>query len=273
MEKKQIIINQANNVHDGPEVHVEISDKIALVILNSPPVNSLTTALLKNLGDAVDELNQNPGVKSIVITGTGRVFASGADIREMSGCKTDEEAKNMSSFGQMVFMKIEQSHKPVIAAINGICLGGGLELAMSCHIRICSDSIIMGMPEISIGMIPAFGGSYRLPLIVGKAKAIEMILTGCRISAEEALKSGLVNLIVPKNDLINEVKKFAGRLNVKSSFTMKLALKSITGCSGSDIDDAMEIESSYVGELYNGHDLKEGVFAFLEKRKPDFLDR
>ncbi len=267
---QQLTNNEPKKIND---LLIEISDKIALVTLNAPPRNSLTTGLLKNLGTAIDELTQNQDVKIIVITGTGRIFATGADINEMSECKSDTEAKNMSVVGQKVFLKIEKSPKPVIAAVNGICLGGGLELAMSCHIRIGSDNVIMGMPEISIGMIPAFGGSYRLPLIVGRAKAIEMILTGCRISADEAHKSGLLNLIVPGNNLMNDVKKFASRLKEKSSLTMRLALKSITEGSNSNIEKAMEIESSSVSELYNGHDLREGVFAFIEKRKPDFWDK
>lgn len=176
---------------------LEISEKIALISLDNPPVNALKIALLGNLDKSMGVLTKNPRVKVIIITGKDRIFSSGADIKEMSGRKSGKHAKAMSSLGQQVLQNIENSPKPVIAAINGFCLGGGLELAMSCHIRIASDHSILGMPEISLGMIPAFGGSFRLPRLVGKSKAIELILSGRKIQSDEALSIGLVDLIVP----------------------------------------------------------------------------
>jgi enoyl-CoA hydratase len=218
------------------------------------------------------ELDQDKNVKIIIITGKGRLFASGADISEMGRCKTSIQAKEMSQLGQKVFLNIENSSKPVIAAINGFCLGGGLELALSCHIRIASDNSIFGMPEIYLGMIPAFGGSYRLPGIVGTSRAIQMILTGDKINSKEAMAIGLVSMIIPKKELLDEVRKIAGKITGKSSASVRLALRSVFSGIGKDIVSAMEIESSGVGELYDMHDLKEGVYAFLEKRKPDFTD-
>jgi enoyl-CoA hydratase len=257
---------------NNPDLITTVSDKIAVVEINNYPGNSLSGELLVNLDSCLWELYQDINVKVIIITGSGRIFASGADIAEMGKCKTAEEAKQMSQLGQKVLMNIENSPKPIIAAINGFCLGGGLELALSCHIRISSEKSVMGMPEIFLGMIPAFGGSFRLPLIVGRSRALQMILTGDKISSSLALTMGLVDLVVPRDRLLIEAKKIAGKMTGKSSASMRLALKSVVMGEGKCIEDAMEIESSGVGELYDMHDLKEGVYAFLEERKPLFKD-
>lgn len=249
-----------------------ISEKIAVVEIDNPPLNSLSGELLLNLDTCINNLNQDKNVKIIILTGKGRLFASGADISEMGRCKTALQAKEMSQLGQKVFLNIENSLKPVIAAINGFCLGGGLELALCCHIRIASENSVFGMPEIYLGMIPAFGGSYRLPRIVGASRAMQMILTGDKINSADAMSIGLVSMIFPKKVLLEEVKKIAGKMTGKSSASIRLALRSVFLGMGKDIESAMEIESSGVGELYDMHDLKEGVFAFLEKRKPDFTD-
>lgn len=253
-------------------LRLEISDKIALISMDNPPVNALKIALLNKLDKTIGALNKNPGVKVIIITGKNRIFSSGADIKEMSTRKSGKHARAMSSLGQQVLRNIENCPKPVIAAINGFCLGGGLELALSCHIRIASDHSILGMPEISLGMIPAFGGSYRLPRIVGKSRAIELVLSGRKIRSEEALDMGLVDLIVPGNNLVQEARKCAGKWTGKSSASMKQVLYSITQGYYSDFSSAMDTESACVEELYNSHDLKEGIFAYLEKRKPEFRD-
>jgi len=255
-----------------PHLSTEISEKIAVVVINNPPWNCLSGELLMNLDSCFRELNQDKSVKVIIITGEGRLFASGADIAEMGRCETAEQAREMSKLGQKVFLNIENSPKPVIAAINGFCLGGGLELALSCHIRIASENSVFGMPEIYLGMIPAFGGSYRLPRIIGTSGALEMILTGDKIKSDEALAIGLVNRIIPREILMNEVKKIAGKMTGKSSASIRLALRSVFHGLGTDIVNAMEIESAGVAELYNMHDLIEGVHAYLEKRKPDFTD-
>jgi enoyl-CoA hydratase len=250
----------------------DISEKIAVVSINNPPMNCLSGELLISLDSTIRELNENRKVKVIIITGEGRLFATGADIAEMGRCATAEEAKRMSQLGQQVLLNIENSSKPVIAAINGFCLGGGLELALSCHIRIASEKAVFGMPEIYLGMIPAFGGSYRLTRISGSSRALQMILTGDKIKSGEALAIGLVNMLFPGETLMEEAKKLAGRMTGKSSASMRLVLKSILEGSCRNIDEAMEIESAGVAELYNMHDLVEGVHAFLEKRKPDFTD-
>ena len=261
-----------NTAQSNRYLNLEISDKIAHVSMDNPPVNALKIAMLNMLDKTMGELNKNPKVKVIIIIGKERIFSSGADIKEMSGRKSGKHAKAMSSLGQQVLLNIENSPKPVIAAINGFCLGGGLELAMSCHIRIASDHSIMGMPEISLGMIPAFGGSFRLPRLVGKSKAIELLLSGRKIRPDEALAIGLVDLIVPRETLLAEARKCANKWTGKSAASMKQVLRSITLGYNSNISTAMEIESACVEELYDSHDLKEGIFAYLEKRKPDFKD-
>ena len=254
------------------KLSVEISEKIAIVKIDNPPGNSLSDEVLKLLDKNFEELNMDPFVKVIILTGAERCFSTGADIKEMGNCKTAEEAKAMSVLGQKVLLNIENSRKPVIAAINGFCLGGGLELAICCHIRICSDHSVFGMPEINLGMIPAFGGSYRLPVIMGRSRAIQMILTGEKVTAEVALATGLVNKIVPKDLVMTEAMNLAGKLTARSSSTMGQMFKSMNKGAETDIVNAMKIESSCVGELYDMHDLVEGVHAYLEKRKPDFLD-
>lgn len=267
----QVTTEQKAQTHQY--LHLEISDRIALVTLDNPPVNALKIALLNKLDKTMGALNKNPRVKVIIITGKERIFSSGADIKELSTRKSGKHARAMSSLGQQVLLNIENSPKPVIAAINGFCLGGGLELAMSCHIRIASDHSILGMPEISLGMIPAFGGSFRLPRIVGKSRAIELVLSGRKIRSEEALAMGLVDLIVPGKTLVLEARKCAGKWTAKSAASMKQVLRSINLGYNSEISDAMDTESACVEELYNSHDLREGIFAYLEKRKPEFRDR
>ncbi len=253
-------------------LQLEIAEKIALVSLNNPPGNSLKMGLLQALEAMLDTLYSHKEVKVIILTGAGKTFASGADIDEISKLTSPQQAKEMSAYGQKVFLKLENGPKPAIAAINGFCLGGGLELAMSCHIRIASDRALMGLPEILLGIIPGFGGTQRLPRIVGMSKAAEMILSGDPIRAEEALAIGLVSKVVPKDTLIEETKKFAGKIISRSSFAMATALRSIGQGAQVDLARAMDIESACFGELYGTHDMKEGVAAFLEKRKPNFRD-
>jgi enoyl-CoA hydratase len=255
-----------------PNLLVEISEKIAIVKIDNPPGNCLSDEVLNLLDQQFEGLNKDPLVKVIILTGGERCFSTGADITGMGKCKTAEEAKAMSVMGQKVLLNIENSRKPVIAAVNGFCLGGGLELAICCHIRICSDHSVFGMPEIHLGMIPAFGGSYRLLKIMGRSRAIQMILTGEKFTSEVALATGLVNKIVPKELLMTEAMKLAGKLTTKSSSTMGQVLKSMITGAETDIVNAMKIETSCVGELYDMHDLVEGVHAYLEKRKPDFTD-
>lgn len=257
---------------DYKNLQIDISDKIAVVSLNNPPSNSLKSELLNDLDRWLDEFYGSNDCKIMILTGAGKTFASGAEISEIAKLESGEQAKSMSAAGQKIFLKLEQGPKPVIAAINGFCLGGGLELAMSCHIRIASDRALMGLPEISLGIIPGFGGTQRLPRLVGTGKACQMILTGDPIRSDEALSVGLVNAVVPKDQLIDEAKNLAKKIVSKSGRSVAQALKAIHQGLQTDIAQAMTVESSRFGELYGSEGMKEGLAAYLEKRKPDFKD-
>jgi enoyl-CoA hydratase len=254
-------------------LNVDVADKIGTIALNNPPGNSLKMPLLQELDKCLDAMFSNTEIKALIVTGEGKTFASGADIEEISKLTSKNQAKEMSAFGQKVFLKLENGPKPVVAAINGFCLGGGLELAMSCHVRIASDRAMMGLPEITLGIIPGFGGTQRLPRIVGMAKATQLILTGEPVRSDEALNIGLVQMVVGKDTLLDDAKKFAAKLTSKSGLAMRQALKSIGQGASLDIEKAMDCESTIFSELYGSHDMKEGVTAFLEKRKPSFQDK
>ncbi len=257
---------------DYQNLQIETADKIAVVSLNNPPSNSLKSELLSDLDRWLDEFHGKPDYKIMILTGAGKTFASGADISEIANLESGEQARAMSAAGQKIFLKLEQGPKPVIAAINGFCLGGGLELAMSCHIRIASDRALMGLPEISLGIIPGFGGTQRLPRIVGTGKAYQMILTGDPVRSDEALAIGLVNAVVPKEKLIDEAKNLARKIAAKSGRSVAQALKAVHYGLQTGISQAMDVESSRFGELYGSEGMKEGLAAYLEKRKPDFKD-
>lgn len=251
---------------------IETEGKLVTVYLNNPPSNSLRSELLQELDRWLDEFHQNQNFKVMILTGAGKTFASGAEITEIARLESGDQAKAMSAAGQSIFLKLEHGPKPVIAAINGFCLGGGLELAMSCHIRIASDRALMGLPEINLGIIPGFGGTQRLPRLVGTGKALQMILTGDPIRADEALSAGLVNLVVPKDQLLTNAHNLAGKIASKSSGSVREAIGAVMKGLQTDIRAAMDIESSCFGELYGSPGMKEGLSAYMEKRKPDFND-
>lgn len=252
---------------------LDIQDRVALIGLNNPPSNTLKMPLLKELEELLDKLAADDSVKCYIITGEGKMFAAGADIEEISKLTSADQAKEMSGYGQSVFMKLERGPKPVIAAINGICLGGGLELAMSCHIRIAGDRAKLGLPEISLGIIPGFGGTQRLQRIVGMSKATELILTGDYLRANDALAIGLISAAVPNDTVVEEAKKIAAKIVSKGAPALKQALEVIGRGSESSIQDSMAIEAAAFGELCKTEDMKEGITAALEKRRPQFKDK
>lgn len=251
---------------------IEPEGKIVTVSLNNPPSNSLRSELLQDLDRWLDEFHNRSEYKVMILTGAGKTFASGAEITEIAKLESGGQAQAMAAAGQKIFLKLEQGPKPVIAAINGFCLGGGLELAMSCHIRIASDRALMGLPEINLGIIPGFGGTQRLPRLVGSGKALQMILTGDPIRSDEALSAGLVNLVIPKDQLLSEAKNIAGKIASKSAGSIKQAILSVMKGLQTDIQSGLDIEASRFGELYGSPGMKEGLSAYMEKRKPDFND-
>ena len=260
-------------------IRTEVEDRIALLTIDHPPVNSFNKQVVTELDEAMDELLGDDEVKAIVITGGGtNAFVAGADIPEIQQlleAPGDEyvEAREFIERGQQVNLKIERATKPVIAAINGFCLGGGLELAMACHMRICSDRARLGQPEINLGLIPGWGGTQRLARIVGKGKALEMILTGDMITAQEAYRVGLVNKVVPAGATLKEARGLARKIVSKSMFPIAATLRAVTEGLEVGIEEGLAIEGEQFVNLADTGDIREGIGAFLEKRQPEFKDR
>jgi enoyl-CoA hydratase/carnithine racemase len=263
---------------DWQYIRTEVADRIAVLTIDHPPVNSFNKQVVTELDEAIDELLADDDVKAIVITGGGtNAFVAGADIPEIKALLDHPEegyaaAREFIKRGQGVTLKIEKATKPVIAAINGFCLGGGLELAMSCHMRICSDRARLGQPEINLGIIPGWGGTQRLARIVGKGKAVELILTGDMIRAQEAYRLGLVNKVVPAGAVLKEAQGLARKIVSRSKFPIAAALQAI--CEGIErtTEEGLKLEADQFVGLADTEDIREGVSAFLEKRQPQFKD-
>ena len=256
-------------------IQVEVKDKIAVLTIDHPPVNSFNVQVVTELEQAMDELLVDDEVKVIIITGGGtRAFIAGADIPEIKAALEQSDGlKETTGQGQALFLKIEKATKPIIAAINGFCLGGGMELAMSCHMRVCSDRAQLGQPEINLGIIPGWGGTQRLPRLVNRGKAIEMILTGDMITAQDAYRLGLVNKIVPHDAVLKEAQGLARKIASKSKLPIAAALRAITEGLALPTEEGLKIEADEFDKLGSSEDAREGVSAFLEKRPPQFKDK
>ena len=251
----------------------KIEEGVALVTLNHPPVNALTPELLAELDSTFDSLAKNEAVKAVVLTGAGRFFVAGADIRILASIPSSVEGEAMARQGQTILSKIEDCEKPVIAAINGACFGGGLELAMCCHIRLAAEGARLGQPEINLGIMPGFGGTQRLPRLIGRSKALELILTGEPISAREAMNLGLVSQVVSGDDLLRQAQGLARTVATKSQVALRASLRAIRQGSALNLSDGLDLEARLFGTLCDTEDRKEGAAAFLEKRQPRFKNR
>jgi enoyl-CoA hydratase len=253
-------------------VLVDREDRIAVVTINRPDkFNALNDEVVAEIGAAMDELAAEDDVHAIILTGAGeKSFVSGADIGMLQALKSPTDAVANSGRGQAVTLKIERLPKPVIAAINGYALGGGLELAMACDIRLAADTAKMGQPEIGLGLIPGYGGTQRLPRLVGKGMAKLMIFTGDMIDAEEALRIGLVQRVVPGAELLTKAKALATKLAEKAPLTMAACKRAINLGLEVDLERGLSIESLEFGVVSATEDYQEGTTAFLEKRKPVF---
>jgi len=251
---------------------VTIEDAVATVVVNHPPVNSLSAPVLRDLQAACEEIKSDPGVKAVIITGAGMFFIAGADIKEIAEIKDAEQGAALARQGERLFREIELMDIPVIAAINGMCLGGGTELAMACHMRIASDRAKIGQPEINLGIIPGFGGTQRLPRLVGTGKALEMILSGDSITAAEAKAIGLVNRVVPEAEVVKQAKGLAQRIAGKGRQAIARAMKAVREGIAMSLEDGLSLENQLFGEICETKDMREGVSAFLEKRQPRFAD-
>lgn len=250
---------------------VDQAESIAVVTINRPSkLNALNKATLNELHQAFSELDANPMVRAIILTGSGeKAFVAGADIAEFADFSV-EQGRELAAQGQaLVFDFIETRTTPVIAAVNGFALGGGLELAMACHFRIAADNAKMGLPEVTLGVIPGYGGTQRLPQLVGKGRALELILTANMLTAQEALACGLVNHVVTQEELLPFAQSLAAKIVKNSPVAMAHAIQAVNTYYNKDKDGfAQEIDS--FGTCFGTADFKEGTTAFLEKRKPEF---
>lgn len=243
---------------------------VGILSINRPDeLNALNSSVLEELDMAIDNISLDETIYVLIITGEGRAFVAGADISEMR-TKNSLEAREFAHKGLSVFRKIELMEKPVIAAINGFALGGGCELAMSCDIRLASDKAKFGQPEVGLGITPGFGGTQRLSRLVGLGIAKELIFTGKIIRADEAMKIGLVNNVVPGGDLMDAALKLANEIGSKGQLAIRYAKSAINRGIETDIDTGMEIEKDLFALCFATEDQKEAMSAFLEKRPADY---
>jgi enoyl-CoA hydratase len=249
----------------------ELSDGIARITINRPDkLNALNATVIAELGDAVTRVETDAAVRAVILTGAGpKAFVAGADISELAE-QTPLVGKARSVLGQQVFRRLERCWKPVIAAVNGFALGGGCELAMACHIRLASENAKFGQPEVKLGIAPGYGGTVRLPRLVGRGRALELLLTGTMIDAAEAHRIGLVNRVVPADRLMPESEALARLILENGPLAVRACLEAVDAGLDSSLDQALLLEADQFGLLSASADIKEGTKAFLEKRKPTF---
>lgn len=252
---------------------VEIEEGIATVTLNRPDVlNALNSQVFIELGEACANLGADDSVRVVIITGGEKVFAAGADIKQLASSTAVNVATSVRPSLQ-AFNIIENLHKPVIAAIAGYALGGGCELTLVADVRIAADNALLGLPEIKLGILPGGGGTQRLPRLIGAGKAKELIFSGDFISAEEALQIGLVNIVVPVDQLLIEAKKMAKKFAARGTVAIQLAKTCVNEGLRMDLDMGLQYEHKCFSLLFATEDQKEGMKAFIEKRKPNFQGR
>ena len=251
-----------------------VQDRVAVLTIDRPPVNALNGQTLLELEATFAEVVGDPEVKVVVITGGGQTaFVAGVDIKEIAALSSPSAVADAARKGQAVFDQIERADKPVIAAVNGVCLGGGNELAMACHMRIAGERARFGQTEVNLGLMPGWGGSQRLPRIVGKAKALELMLSGDMISAQEALRIGLVNKVVPDGEVLKAARDLARRIAAKSAVSTRLILEAVREGENQPLQEGLGLEVRQFVEAQRSEDAREGVTAFFEKRQPQFRDR
>lgn len=249
-----------------------LENNIFTITINRPDkMNAINRQVMADLKEVMDEVNDNDEIKSVIITGSGeKAFAAGADITEFTELN-QQEAMALAKYGQDVFFKVENCAKPVVAAVNGYALGGGCELAMACHFRVASDTAKFGQPEVNLGLIPGYGATQRLTTLIGKGRAIELLITGNNIDAITALQYGLVNHVVPAHELMNKTISLLQIINSKAPCAVSKCINSAnhayTGIKG------YEVEIFGFSECFITQDMKEGTAAFLEKRKPNFIGK
>lgn len=252
-------------------VLTEIKNNVLVITINRPDkLNALNKTTIEELHETLVEAENQKDIRAVIITGSGnKAFVAGADIAEFANYSI-EQGKQLSSIGHFkIFNFIENYSKPVIAAVNGFALGGGLELALACHIRVASDNAKMGLPEVSLGVIPGYGGTQRLAQIIGKGKAFEMIVTADMINAQDAYKWGMVNYVTAQEELLNKCFEISSKISTKSPTAIKTAIK-VINAGYNNKQNGYEVEIEEFGKSFGTSDFKEGVAAFLDKRKANF---
>lgn len=249
----------------------ELTDGIARITVNRPDkLNALNAIVIAELGDAVTRIETDSAVRGVIVTGAGtKAFVAGADINELTEQgATGGRARAVA--GQQVFRRLERCGKPVIAAVNGFALGGGCELAMACHLRVASDNAKFGQPEVKLGIAPGYGGTVRLPRLVGRARALELLLTGEMIDATEAHRIGLVNRVVPTDRLLSEAEALLKTILANGPLAVRACLEAVDAGLEIGLDEALLFEANYFGLLSATEDMREGTKAFVDKRKAVF---
>lgn len=251
---------------------VEKKDNILIVRINRPEaLNAINSQVMSDLDHFFSQNeNSDPSIFGIILTGVGeKAFVAGADIKGLQNL-SPSEGTDLAAYGQGVFSRIESFARPVIAAVNGFALGGGCELAMACHFRIASENARFGQPEVNLGLIPGYGGTQRLPLLIGKGKAIELLMTGDMIDANTALQLGLVNYVVAQEDLLQKAGEILNKIGTKAPEAISQIIRCVNTTFGSNLEHGLQLESKIFGDIMDTNDFKEGVAAFIEKRKAEF---
>jgi enoyl-CoA hydratase len=249
---------------------IKVENSVAIVTINHPPANALSSFVLKELSELLDGVLDDKLVRVILIHGEGRFFSAGADIKEFTTIESGEEFSKLSTFGQDLFERMERFPKPIIAAIHGAALGGGLELAMGCHIRIVSENAKLGLPELQLGLIPGFGGTQRLPRLVGVAKAAEMLFTSEPISGRDAVQFGLANHAYPEEEVFSKALILAEKAAKKSPLSIKAVIELLNAAKTEEFQLGVKREAEMFGHIFVSEDAKEGIQAFMNKTQPIF---
>jgi len=250
-----------------------VADRVATITVNRPDkLNALNAATIRELGLAIDEARARDDVGGVILTGAGRAFVAGADIGELSALSATD-AQALARRGQEVFARFESSPKPTIAAVNGFALGGGCELAMACHLRIASEAAKFGQPEVKLGLLPGYGGTQRLPRLVGKGRALQLLLTGDMIDAQEAYRIGLANAVVPAAELLQTAERMLRTMLAQGPRALALTVDAVHRGLDMSLDDGLALEAAAFGLLASTQDMKEGTSAFLEKRPAKFTGK
>ena len=254
-------------------ITLAVADRVATLTVNRPDkLNALNRATMGELGDAIDEVRRREDVGALVVTGAGKAFVAGADISELAD-QTPIEARERALRGQATFARFERLPKPVIAAVNGFALGGGCELAMACHVRIAADTAKFGQPEVKLGICPGYGGTQRLSRLVGRGRALQLLLTGEMIDAAEAWRIGLVNKVVPAAELLPAAEAMARQMLANGPLALGVCIEAVNRGADASLDDALALEASHFAVLAGTQDMIEGTTAFLGKRAPVFQGR